>query len=681
MATGESTCLRCRNIDLSAHSLRLNNLVTIQLGNVRDWELACQICRAFARLAGFELSAARSGVDTNDDDDDDDDDDDNGDGDDDNGLSHIIYNIEDPPSTQEYCLLAFNTATIFADPPDVKLADWEDPVSFAVIEKEYACSEGSEEVFNCVRGRGWFSLYVESEDRQRFMPEATKALAEVSLIKSWLQYCIANHKQCHPNLLRTMAPIKLINCSTRQVVSRDHDQSFLTLSYVCSEVPDLGYTDGQLVINQPQLIEDAITLTLQLEYYYLWIDRYCINQVDEVEKGSQILQMDQIYARSDLTIIVADSVEGMSGVSSRKPADTLVLGNQIFIITPPTPRYEIENSIWNRRAWTYQESVLSRRRLVALREQFYFKCMGMDCCESLHGCLQEKTRIDATRVGHRWSESEVFINLSTQDDPLAHIYYHLAEYSKRQLSFPTDILQAIEGVLAQMRQIYPDLAEVTGLPIVHRVGSPAGLKERFLTTLCWKTAFRCERREGFASWSWAGWHAALPFIENREPDIVEMHNLDIGIEDLSSKTTSLEQFYGRQAQNFANRHIHGTRLHIEAPYFVVKFLGWSNRGIESVLPYGKARIWVEGAKMIHGRFFPPTHDQNTKRNNEVWNAIVLGRRSAALDASNSNMLVMLITKRVMERFFERIGVLEITPQELEPDLTALLSRQENFTII
>jgi hypothetical protein len=55
----------------------------------------------------------------------------------------------------------------------------------------------------------------------------------------------------------------------------------------------------------PRTIEDVITVTQKLDFRYLWVDRYCINQQREKGKAHQIGKMDEIYMNAELTIIAA----------------------------------------------------------------------------------------------------------------------------------------------------------------------------------------------------------------------------------------------------------------------------------------------------------------------------------------------------------------------------------------
>ena len=104
---------------------------------------------------------------------------------------------------------------------------------------------------------------------------------------------------------------------------------------------------------------------------YLWVDKYCIDQSNANEKHSLIRQMDKIYRGAELTIIATagqDAELGLPGVSglARPPQRFLTIGGQRYSVFPDLTE-RVRKSRWSTRGWTYQEGLLSRRRLVFTR--------------------------------------------------------------------------------------------------------------------------------------------------------------------------------------------------------------------------------------------------------------------------------------------------------------------------
>ncbi|KAF5597635.1 ankyrin repeat-containing protein [Fusarium subglutinans] len=138
-------------------------------------------------------------------------------------------------------------------------------------------------------------------------------------------------------------------------------------------------------------IEDAIQVTLELGYRYLWVDRYCIVQTgDEAIKQEQLRHMHLVYANAEVTLIAAageDSSAGLPGVPGRprnQQPGALIQGHAVICI-PPDPSLHIRsNSTWDTRGWTYQEGLLAGRRLYFSEYEISYECRHMLCREAIH---------------------------------------------------------------------------------------------------------------------------------------------------------------------------------------------------------------------------------------------------------------------------------------------------------
>lgn len=170
---------------------------------------------------------------------------------------------------------------------------------------------------------------------------------------------------------------------------------YLALSYVrgpqTKSPPNMAKSHQSyktITADVPQVIRDAVTVTLGLSYRYLWVDKFCIPQISgDLGKHEQIRNTDVIYGDAVLTIVSASGTsasDSLPGVSKpRIPQPRAVVEKDIFMPSMPDSTCLIRNSKWVTRGWTYQEALLSKRHLVFTDHQMYFQCYVMHSCESL----------------------------------------------------------------------------------------------------------------------------------------------------------------------------------------------------------------------------------------------------------------------------------------------------------
>jgi hypothetical protein len=102
---------------------------------------------------------------------------------------------------------------------------------------------------------------------------------DTNLFKRWYSYCKQEHEDCNYRSTTPAFPIKLIDCKTRELINSDTEYFYVALSYVwgASTSIENEYFNGSKIVQcLPETIEGAITVTLNLNMRYLWIDRYCI---------------------------------------------------------------------------------------------------------------------------------------------------------------------------------------------------------------------------------------------------------------------------------------------------------------------------------------------------------------------------------------------------------------------
>ncbi|RYN63414.1 hypothetical protein AA0118_g4836 [Alternaria tenuissima] len=282
----------------------------------------------------------------------------------------------------------------------------------------------------------------------------------------------------------------VIDCTTETVVHAPEDTTFhyVALSYVWGGTKSSGKDQDEF----PATIRDAITVTIQLGYRYLWVDQYCINQLAEGHKQAQIQLMGRIYADSELVVIAAagDSSDyGLPGVGARarEAQRRTRLENDVELIEMNEPDNELRSSTWAQRGWTYQEGYLATRRLVFTDKEVLYVCNQGAWQESVQRPAMENDGCCLTMANEFFPGTSLSPYSSHR-----RVYRFLENYSARKLSYDNDILNACTGVLNRL--------------VSHHFW---GMVARRLDVsscipLCleWRSRIPGRTRQGFPSWSW-----------------------------------------------------------------------------------------------------------------------------------------------------------------------------------
>lgn len=388
-------------------------------------------------------------------------------------------------------------------------------------------------------------------------------------LKAKLSCCLADHgTHCNTREKSFIQGLHVINCKTRMIELAEDETEYVALSYVWGKY---GASKNAAILNEADAfaqrqptnkttfprelprkleltIEDAIQVTLEMGFSFLWVDKYCIDENNPEEKNRHIRNMDSIYQDAAFTIIAAagdDADHGLPGVSTRprtsrttcRVGNFLVLSGGLHNGTEteyrPNQTDVLAQSRWNSRAWTYQEGLLSRRCLVFTDEQASFACrltMVADGSETrpIPASFSLEKQLHS---GFLWQEIAA-VGVGSRPAEIASRIY---EYSQRQLTWPDDILNAFSGILRAFEKMDPPTYHLWGVPILSGTrgsddeGSrrPADVNrplcDGFLRGLLWKANSPCVRRAGFPSWSWAGFGAAKVVLFGL--------NLEVSLED------------------------------------------------------------------------------------------------------------------------------------------------------
>ncbi|KAF6813369.1 tol protein [Colletotrichum musicola] len=382
-------------------------------------------------------------------------------------------------------------------------------------------------------------------ERQRntrlFSPRIVTPQFNPHVVHEWLNCCKTHHPSCRRGQ-GVLPSMQLIDCQSRKVVSieslpREEPPEYVALSYVwgksSNSLMDRMEAGTSKPNTFPRVIEDAIQVTTALGFRFIWVDKYCIDQHDNGKKHEQIMHMDFVYQNAALTIVAAsgeDETCGLPGVSTERSSRQATIPHERFKLKPalPSPRGGILSSRWATRGWTYQEAVLSSRRLIFTESQLYFECGSMNCYESLHISFDDLYRkrrqhlddyIGRSLFGSEFLAPEVAAESNTTRLDKFLAYTDCAEqYSKRVLSFDEDGLNAFGGIIKRFESapVFP-IRQLWGVPFFHPkddVSPPVGDVDHlgyFMAALSWRHELYkpTRRRKQFPSWSWAGWEGSV----------------------------------------------------------------------------------------------------------------------------------------------------------------------------
>lgn len=354
------------------------------------------------------------------------------------------------------------------------------------------------------------------------------ALLDPALPKCWIDYCKEHHigERCAVKAAGPgKAPLKLIDVENRRVISADglgsEEHQYVTLSYALGDSKLEPFTgDAELPETLPALIADALTLTTSLGYNYLWIDHYCLpSRKNKLERRQQLDLVGEVFSRSALTIIVAagDGVaDGIPGVSVPRDKDQLSLQNEsgLFTTSLLRPDVEVAASRWANNAWTLQEGLLARRRLVLTPSQAYFQCGALHCHESISIPL---------RLASSFLLGRVFPVDGVEGTDIRNL---IGTYMTRELSRPQDRLDAFRGLSRTYATKEKGRVDTfMGLPLFDP-SSFASLKvvsetDRLAVAMTWMWSGRVvssiqdadgdlepcylDKAAPFPSWTWLSW--------------------------------------------------------------------------------------------------------------------------------------------------------------------------------
>ncbi|KAK1991500.1 HET-domain-containing protein [Colletotrichum falcatum] len=366
----------------------------------------------------------------------------------------------------------------------------------------------------------------------------------------WLEDCIHNHEGCMSmRPVMTKLPARLIgilNEKDLRLVEGVNEGYYTALSYcwgksrtfVAKRQTLHSLKAGFDISKLPLSIQHGIAVTHSLGIKYIWVDALCIIQDDADDKVKEIPKMAPYYQNAYLTLAAGGptcdsgflTVSGLCEDHSDEPiprdlmempilcANSRSKGRILFRQKWP---YNMSTEPISRRAWTFQERILSPR-VVQYGERVVWMCNS----KQMSAGGFEDWSSDARSAGNRRLEvdlREMFEKLPpVAESPSPHPkdgnakaaleawYKAVEEFSCRELTNSNDKLPAISGLAMQIQR------SISG----HYA---AGIwKEDLLGGLLWSVAPAIFPQKSSPkrapSWSWACCDNAVSYKKRSEID-------------------------------------------------------------------------------------------------------------------------------------------------------------------
>lgn len=378
--------------------------------------------------------------------------------------------------------------------------------------------------------------------------------------------------------------------------------------------------------------------------------------------------MDQIYSSAYLTIVAAagqDAHMGLPGVSRfhRQRLQDAHIGDIHFVQMPPSGLATIMSSHWASRGWTFQECCLAGRRLIFTEDQTLFLCNKSLVVESVKPHLI-RDGWPEFRFGHLLMGTTMHVNTSSL------WLEQLQEYSRRNVSYDSDSLNAFLGVLnhweTRLARSEKPMSHLWGLPI--RGTTTHGPES---VEFCFLWSHNCRdavRRPDFPSWSWAGWTGTKSFDEaiihlaGAEQEQCQS-GIYISVQSDDLRTQTLADFHKdavvrtRKSQHYRPG---PTRLLVKCPVFPIKI---QNLQLSQAEKDAKTELHFSHHTMLAGRpqndnliLFPISENIKVGISGDLDQHIQPNDRLLGLLLENSNShAFFLVVKQVGVALHERVS--------------------------
>ncbi|KAF5494601.1 hypothetical protein CGCS363_v009093 [Colletotrichum siamense] len=225
-------------------------------------------------------------------------------------------------------------------------------------------------------------------------------------ITGWINECTSTHPLCS-NADIARLPTRVIDVGSGEDNIRLQETGQSTGVYACLSHPwgkrplvrtlkdnFSQFKSGIPWSTLPRTFQDAIDFTRRLGLQYIWIDSLCIIQDDSLDWQKEAAQMANIYQHAYVTLAASKATDSSRGLYTSSPdpkyqAQQLSLVNDVddtdFPLQVCSDLLHIDGFFdffpISRRAWVYQERLLSARVVHFAGAEVNWECNSARNCE------------------------------------------------------------------------------------------------------------------------------------------------------------------------------------------------------------------------------------------------------------------------------------------------------------
>ncbi|KAH7399188.1 heterokaryon incompatibility protein-domain-containing protein [Phaeosphaeria sp. MPI-PUGE-AT-0046c] len=280
---------------------------------------------------------------------------------------------------------------------------------------------------------------------------------------SWLEDC-TKHKTCNQaaptRLPKRVIEIPADSTAAPRLLVTDVEQlgQYVVLSHCWGSLGPAKLIDelisqfqqGIPLEQLPRSFLDAITITRQLGFKYLWIDALCISQDNAADWAEEAPKMAYYYGQSALMIAATAAEDSSKGILSERhvPYSPIMGKEKKYYLRQQLLGWEwdIEYSILASRGWAAQERILAPRVLHYTKRQMIWECVEGLRFEA--SCIKGAV-IDSGQVNMRSHKSKIqqFVTQGLNIAQSAYVKAESADSTNSMLPATEDSITRVHGWL------------------------------------------------------------------------------------------------------------------------------------------------------------------------------------------------------------------------------------------